>query len=708
MANKKIQITNKSGDNCFPVTKKVCIDDFNHTHTFTGSSTSLSTTGNYDKATSVKVNSFTPTVNVTLTKSKDVGVSTVTIQQITGVGTLPTKENKTVAVNGVKSVTASFTGTKGTISTESVTTETPATYTPEGSISQPSFSGSVNLGSNTTSTSGVKYIEDVSHVAASASGTQSVLKNVTTSSGSFLTGLTTSTTAGGTKYLEDVSVTGGTTSETLSYMHFNAGSVPTRSSFTYVSGVNGGSLEENETAEGGIAYVSQVSGGGASASKGSYTPAGNVSSTFAGTSATITVKGTPSGSIALSGGTLPSLSTTTTSAGNIKYVEAVSHTAASASKETIQQITGVGTLPSLTSNTTSSGGIVYVQNISGGGSTGSDTFVKTINGGSGSLTSSLNNKTLVISHSHNAASVATTGSAITGVSGVSKTLSYLHWNAGALPTRAGVSVVTGVSGGSINATTKYLKFSAGALRTGASFTGNEMTSTGTYKPTGAVNSTFAGTATTALVTSVTSNPVSSSISYLHYTAPTSNTGTAYQITGVGSVPSLTFNETSSGGTQYVHNISSTGASASKTTKYLSGTAGNAVTSVTATDKVSVVSGINGGSISKTIKYFHPSVTGSVTKPSFIGTAARLVHTAKGTVDISTTAADTTTVSSITGVGTLPTRAGVSVVTGISQQPEFTASATVSSITPTATLSHTSTSITLNGTCTPKGTIGNVQ
>lgn len=110
MANKKIQIKNTAGDNLFPVTKKQCIDDFAHAHSFTG-------------------NSITPSGTITLSRSANVALSTTSIGQITGVGSLPTRESKTVVTSAINGASATFTGT-------------------------------VDAGSNATSTGGTEYLED--------------------------------------------------------------------------------------------------------------------------------------------------------------------------------------------------------------------------------------------------------------------------------------------------------------------------------------------------------------------------------------------------------------------------------------------------------------------------------------------------------------------------------------------------------------------
>ena len=117
--------------------------------------------------------------------------------------------------------------------------------------------------------------------------------------------------------------------------------------------------------------------------------------------------------------------------------------------------------------------------------------------------------------------------------------------------------------------------------------------------------------------------------------------------------SFTFNSTSSGGQAYVTNVTHTSPSLSKTTKYL-----------------------------------HPSVSGSV--------------------NITTTTAPTTTVSSITGVGSLPTMSSVNVATGVATQPNFTGTFKGTAVTPTGTITTSATTLTATGSYTPEGTVGGVR
>ena len=387
MANRKIQIKNNAGDNLFPVTKKQCIDDFSHTHSFTG-------------------NSITPSGTITLSRNANVTLSTTSIGQITGEGSLPTRESKTVVTSAINGASATFAGT-------------------------------VSAGSNTTST-------------------------------------------GGTKYLEDATITGGGVTPTISYMHFSAGSAPTRAAVNVVTGVSGG---------GGSRTLSYLHYTAPSATKGSYTPAGSVTlsrsadvalstSTISQITAvgtlptrssftynTLTVSGTgdhctlrvaSASAYQITGvGTLPtksgvsvatgvstqpsftgafagtattalvtsisggSLTANTTSTNGIQVVQNATFTSASATTSTISQITGVGTNPALTFNSTSSGGQAYVTNVTHT----SPSLSKTTKYLHPTVTGSVSITTTT--------APTTTVSSITGV--------------GTLPTMSTITVATGVS-----------------------------------------------------------------------------------------------------------------------------------------------------------------------------------------------------------------------------------------------------------------------
>lgn len=122
-------------------------------------------------------------------------------------------------------------------------------------------SGSVSLGSNSTSTDGVKYVDSVTLPASSGSATFSKGTHTHgfTPSGSVSLGSNT-TAADGVKYAEDVTLPASKTTVSFS-----------KSTHTHTLTPNGSvSLGSNTTSADGIAYIESVS-------KSSYTPAGNVS-----------------------------------------------------------------------------------------------------------------------------------------------------------------------------------------------------------------------------------------------------------------------------------------------------------------------------------------------------------------------------------------------------------------------------------------------
>ena len=237
MANKKIQIKNNAGDSLFPVTKRTCIDDFAHTHSFTGTAEEVSVSGTYSRATGVTINSITPAGSITLSRSANVALSTTSIGQITGVGTLPTRESKTVVTSAINGASATFTGT-------------------------------VSAGSNTTSTGGTKYIEDAS-ISGGGSRTLSYLHYTAPSAtkGSY-------TPAGSVTLSRSANVALSTS--TISQIT-GVGSLPTMSTVNVATGV---STQPNFTATfSGTAVTPTGSITTSSTSltlSGSYTPTGIV------------------------------------------------------------------------------------------------------------------------------------------------------------------------------------------------------------------------------------------------------------------------------------------------------------------------------------------------------------------------------------------------------------------------------------------------
>lgn len=121
MANKKIQIKNNSGDSLFPVTKRVCINDFNHTHTFTA-------------------NSITPSGTISVSRTVSVTLSTSTISQITGAGALPTTASFTYNIVTVSGTTLCVTSaTAYQITDAGALPTTSAVTVATGVSTQPNF-----------------------------------------------------------------------------------------------------------------------------------------------------------------------------------------------------------------------------------------------------------------------------------------------------------------------------------------------------------------------------------------------------------------------------------------------------------------------------------------------------------------------------------------------------------------------------------------
>lgn len=95
VTNKKIQLRDSAGNNLFPNVKKATMDDFEHSHTFTGTKGTITVKGNNNLITDVTINDFTPSGSITLSRSANVTLSTVSINNVTNVGTLPTRASFT-------------------------------------------------------------------------------------------------------------------------------------------------------------------------------------------------------------------------------------------------------------------------------------------------------------------------------------------------------------------------------------------------------------------------------------------------------------------------------------------------------------------------------------------------------------------------------------------------------------------------------------
>lgn len=316
------------------------------------------------------------------------------------------------------------------------------------------------------------------------------------------------------------------------------------------------SVSSTTTSTGNIKYVESISESALSITKGDYTPAGTVNSSFTGNQATISMSGTPSGTITLTGGSNPSLTDNTTSTSGIKYIKDFTISPVTTTTTAINNITNAGVMPTFVINSTSTGGTKVITGV-GSLNTTTVNVITGITDGNATLDGALggdSNRTLVLNCNYTAPTKSSNANVVTSVNLTGTTSSYIHWTNGTVPQTTSVNVVNGVSGGSISTKTiSYLHFNAGSNPTGATFTGNPMNLSTTYTPSGIVNSTFAGTKTNNLVTNIT------------------------------------------------------GGNITPVTKYLDVNTGNAITSVTATGPT------------ETKGYLHATTTGNITKPTFTGT-----------------------------------------------------------------------------------------
>ena len=477
---------------------------------------------------------------------------------------------------------------------------------------------------------------------------------------------------------------------------------------TFLKGITAGSgsLTIDDTATDGIAVVTAISSTGASAN--GTAKVGNETHTHPYTK--------PTG---------VSLGSNTTATNGIKYIEDVSHTAASLTG-TKTFVTGVsGGSGYLKAYDAATSGNLKVDNgtripvitsLSKGGYTPA---------GSVSLTNgtapSLNWNTGSTSDTPYIASIS-------GGSAVSKTTKYLHWSAGSHNTSAtfaGTKSTDVVTSG----TTKYAKFSAGT--TPVSSASISLSAANSEANSGSAvtshKATYDATNLALVLTSVTSAPNSHTHSYqkagttvslTRGTAPSmnwntgTNTDTAYiasvsksgytpagTITLAGaSAPSLVINDTSSGAISAIITGVSGGSAVSATTKYAkfsAGTTPKSSATFTGTENTTEVVtggttyyldhnhtaasssgtgtvGISGGSISKTTKYFHPSITTDTAATTGTPSATTTVLTGvKGGTTTATTkylhhthtsASAGTTGTAVTGVAANGTGTGI---TGLS-------------------------------------------
>lgn len=607
-----------------------------------------------------------PTYIQTISTTDDIFVDSVTPSNTyvkLNAGTTPPQSASFSGTSGSVSVSGTPSGSV-TLTANDATATGRITYVQSVSALSVSSgytpSGSITLGSNTTSTDGVKYIEEVDLTPASVKSTASVVADISPGSGSFtpitkyMTGSfsgtktnslvtavsvnsqgtvtlaeSTATTAGPT-YLKDV--TGNTdayvtdVTPTTRYMKFNAGTTPPSSaSFSGSSTTlaTGGSKRYMKFTQGSLPsldlnapdtqnqpYVQEITSTPASISKTTkYLARGTanfvtgvtsdgtttvvVGVTSDGTASVVTGVGPDGTASALTsinggGGTLTTVTAGASATGDLVYVESVA-------PSTTQAYTGLTTnylTATATKGDYTPGGSVTLSTAASGG--------VTVVTGLGTLAPSIALNTTSINSMTGGGSVATLKE---GTTAVSTLTTVSAWSAGSVPSRAARTVATGIgTAGSFSVEDKFLLLSDGAASlTGAmstasvsaAFTGTAATISISHTPAGTITTTrttsgsgttarrnltfgFSGTAATnstsytpagtiklngsAAMTLATGGKGTLAVNYtkqtlststdltsggIHYiedathTDPVLSTASYYEITGVGSVPSLT-------------------------------------------------------------------------------------------------------------------------------------------------------------------------
>jgi len=459
-------------------------------NTFTGTAATISVSG-------------TPSGSVTLDGNASSGVSYIS------------------AVSGGTGTTKYFhpSFSSGSASATSSTATTVASSTHTHALTA---SGSVSLTANAESATGrITYLQDVTHTAASLTGTTTfntdAIKSVA------LSASTTSTD--GPTYIESVTGASGTTN----YLHFTAGTTPpssaspshtstdtaatTATGVSVVTGITAGSgtLTSVDTqGTGDIAYIASASHTAASLgtastgtvtiSNGSYSISASRSTSGSGTSARRTLTVSLSGSAPSLGGTTTFVTGYPNFSGGsashtTKYLHHT-HTSASASgtgtaasnththkydKTTSVSLTA-GTAPSLTLNTTSSGGLGVIVSVSGG--TGTTKYMKVTTSAASTGTvgisgGSISKTTKYLSAGFTGSSATT--SSISGTTNVAST-SHTHSVTGTVSLGSNTTSTDGVA-----YTESVTAASGTSKKLSASFSGSSTTSTGSYTPAGSIS-----------------------------------------------------------------------------------------------------------------------------------------------------------------------------------------------------------------------------
>lgn len=578
--------------------------------------------------------------------------------------------------------------------------------------------GSGSLTAEINSTNGIKYVEsvDVGH----ASGTSSYLKlepGTTPPSGATFTG-----TQG--------TITGSYTPEGTITLTRSKDVALKTATVNSITAVGSGSLTSaTNSSTGDIAYIDSVTPAGGTASYIHWS-AGSVTTTSSYSD--VRTGGSEGSEVTLTGSVATGTKTLTiTGATTSNYLYGTKTT-------TIKGVNSAGSAPSLTVNSTPSD-IKYIYNVTGGtaGTTkylhhthvaptkGSDTTVATGISAQPAFTAAFSGKAGTLTGSYTPAgsvtltagtaptlttSTATSTGAIKYINKVSNGTStivyrYLHHSHNPASVKTTASAITAVSGGTTTPTLSYMKFNAGTTpKSGASFTGSPATGTVKLTPTGSVT--------------LTSNTKTSTgaITYLEgFTTTTSTVLTGVKASGTtAAVTGLTATTTSTAGDiAYISAVG--GGTTTATTKYFhpSFTGEASKGNLTFTPAGSVTGTFSGTATTAlvtggTTSYMHFG-QGSLPTRSGVIKAYTGVATA-GSASLSGDVSITKTNGYLRfSQGSLPTKgSNVTVATGIKTQPTFNSTFKGTGTQLTANVTNTATTITSTGKFTPSGTIGTAE
>lgn len=498
--------------------------------TFTGTQGTVSVSGTPSGTVSLTANDFTATGRITYVQEVSALSKTTKYMK----ATTTAASTGTVGISGgsisktTKYLAASTTSSSSTTSSISGTTNVASTSHTHG------VTGTVDLGSNTTATSGIAYISSVSGGSAVSPTTKYMKFNAGTTPPSSASPSHTSTNTGNDSG-------NGTSVASSSHTHTVTVSGTTgNNSGTGISVITGitagsGSLTSNDTASGGIAYIASASHTAASLgtastgtvtiSNGSYSLSGSRGTSGSGTTARRTL------TLSLSG-SAPSLGGTTT------FVTGYPNFSGGSASHTTKYLHHTHTSAS------ASGGGTAAPNAHTH-SYGSSTALTTGAPGGTTPTST------VASHSH-----THTYDKTTSVSLTAGTAPSMNFNTN---TSTDTPYISAVSGGSaVSATTKYFHptFSNGSASATTSTAATVASSTHTHNVTANVS--------VSISASDSSDDGPAYLQDISYTAPTL-TGTKTFNTDAIKAVSLSASSTSTDGPTYIESVSG----ASPTTKYLS-------------------------------------------------------------------------------------------------------------------------------------------